>query len=77
MPAGFAAGCGAVSAFGPACRLQGAKARGCPVPAEEAPAVVDLEQKQEAFRFDMARVRDGIVYAEILSPPKALRRGRI
>ena len=48
-----------------------------PVPAEEAPAVVDLEQKQEAFRFDMARVRDGIVYAEILSPPKALRRGRI
>ena len=48
-----------------------------PVPAEETPAVVDLEQKQEAFRFDMARVRDGIVYAEILSPPKALRRGRI
>ena len=28
------------------------------------------------FQFDPARVRDGLIYAEILGKPKALRRGR-
>ena len=38
-----------------------------------APAIVDLDEGQAAFRFDPARVRDGVIYAELLAKPKALR----
>lgn len=40
-----------------------------------APQVIDLAAASgDAFRFDPARVRDGLIYAEILGKPKALRR---
>lgn len=42
---------------------------------QDAPQVIDLAASTEnAFRFDPARVREGLIYAEILGKPKALRR---
>ena len=44
-------------------------------PVSKAPEVVDLaETKHASFSFDPARVREGLIYAEILGKPKALRR---
>ena len=45
------------------------------LPKEAPPQVVDLAAAgAEPFRFDPARVREGLIYAEILGKPKALRR---
>lgn len=42
---------------------------------EQAPQVIDLAAvSAEPFRFDPTRVREGLIYAEILGKPKALRR---
>lgn len=43
--------------------------------AEPAPMAVDLDAPaQSVFQFDPARAREGLLYAEILGKPKALRR---
>lgn len=42
---------------------------------EAPPQVIDLAASSEnTFQFDPARVREGLIYAEILGKPKALRR---
>jgi len=44
-------------------------------PVSKVPEVIDLaETKHASFSFDPARAREGLIYAEILGKPKALRR---